>query len=473
MTWEADQLGHINEAGWLPPRSRLLVAVSGGCDSMALLHLLCAGAAEREWDIGVAHLDHGLRTPESQEDAEFVQQRAAAYGVRIHIRRQDIAALAAAQGQSIEMVARSCRHDWFETLHREHGYTHSVLAHTLDDQAETVLMRLLRGCGSEGLQAMSPVSQLRDRIVVRPLLTCSKDELKDYLRQKEIPWREDASNQDPAYLRNRVRHQLVPLLQSYNPRITATLARTAELLRQDYSILAETVAADYRACVQGGAESAPQCALDLRPWRTLSEGRQRHVLHRWLVTGIQPETITCEIVHRLHCICLSNQGSQRISLPGNLTAIRQYDALFLEPKNRDCSGFLEPIVLCEGETQAADFGVQITMSHSQGFRPIREEGVGTYPAAAYLSAAVIAPGELSVRSWQSGDRMIPFGMSGSRKIQDIFTDAKIPEAQRHTIPLFISQGQIVWIPGYRIAAHAAVESATAPSLHIRITRMSP
>lgn len=473
MTWEADQLSRIDEVGWLPPGSRLLLAVSGGSDSMAMLHLLSAGAGKRKWEIGVAHLDHGLRGSESRQDAAFVRRAAKAYGWPAHIRRQDVEALACERGESVEMTARGCRHDWFESLAKRHHYTHWVLAHTRDDQAETLLLRLLRGAGIEGLQAMAPVSQLRHQWVVRPFLDCPKEQLQEYLKERQLSWREDISNADWGYARNRVRHQLVPLLQSYNPRIQETLARTAQLLRQDYGIISDTVTADFKACLPAKAppHKQNQAALNLRAWRQLPQARQRHVIHRWLLSCLNPEDVTFDAVQRVQHLCRATKGTQRVSLPGNQVALREYDLLLFlsepHPQSVDIETILEA-----GNTDAKEWGVQIQITTARGYQQVREAGIANYPAEAYISAAIVPEGSLRIRSWQPGDRMIPYGCQGSRKVQDIFTDAKIPGPQRHSIPLFVSQGRIVWIPGYRIAAHVAVESATAPSYHIRVRRMS-
>lgn len=467
MKWAPTLLHRIDQAGWFPPQSRLLIAVSGGCDSVALLHVLRAGAAKRGWCLGMAHLDHGLRGAESRNDARFVRRLGKHLGVPVHVKCVDVAEWADRNSVSIEVAARQCRYQWFETLCKRHRYSHVVLAHTRDDQAETVLLRLLRGSGLEGLTAMSPVSERSGMTLVRPFLEVPKHELVAYLQSRKLEWREDKTNEESVYARNRVRHGLLPVLKEFNPDIVGTLARTVELLREDRDIIEEIVQQDLATCV---VTTDVGEKLDLQPWRELSKPRQRRVLHRWLLSVGDASQITSDAVDRLYHVCQSGRGTANVTLPGGGVVVRQYSQLSFCGSSPAHRHPLSESRLRAGINMLPEWGLQVAVTTTQGFKRQREAGIGTWPTEAYLAKESIDEGSMVIRPWRAGDVFSPHGSGGQKKVQDIFTDAKIPRDERGQIPLLVCRDEILWIPGYRIAKQAAVATPNAKSWHIRMER---
>jgi tRNA(Ile)-lysidine synthase len=221
----------------LRPGDRVCCAISGGADSTALLLLLNAANTLPKNALGVglsaAHVHHGLRGPEADADQAFVVELCERMGVPLLTHAVDTAAHASRQGETIEEAARNLRYDFFRSLIATGKATHVLTAHTLDDQAETVLMKLLRGAWLEGLAAISPVLEVPGGRILRPLLRTRREELRSYLAERKQPWREDSSNADEAFTRNRLRHTVLPMLRVENPSIDQTLANLAELARED------------------------------------------------------------------------------------------------------------------------------------------------------------------------------------------------------------------------------------------------
>jgi tRNA(Ile)-lysidine synthase len=234
----------------LPPRARVVVAVSGGTDSVALLHVLTALQTDRKLTLHIAHLDHGLRE-ESHQDAEFVRGLGAGWRIPTTVERRDVSATCARESWSLEDGARRIRYQFLLEVARRQSASYIALAHTADDQAETVLMRLVRGTGLMGLSAI-PIKRRLDEVwVVRPLLETWRRDIIAYLEQAHLVYREDATNKDSRFVRNRIRHELLPLLERvYNPNIKGALTQLAEQSRWDYAYLQEAAARQWKRTVK-------------------------------------------------------------------------------------------------------------------------------------------------------------------------------------------------------------------------------
>ena len=455
---------------WFPRGARILVGVSGGSDSVALLHLLHAEAARQGWTLGLAHLNHGLRGRESAGDARAVRALGRALGWRVHVRRVDVAALAAADGISIEMAAREARFAFFKAVTRTGRYHALALGHTRDDQAETLLLRLLRGSGLTGLSAMAAMSERDGLHIVRPLLDCRRADLQALLRRRGIVWREDRSNDDPAHLRNRVRHELLPLLeQRFNPSIRETLARTAERVRDDDRVLEELARTDLATATPAGQPDR----LATEVLQALPIARARRVLRQWLAAAGLPRTaIQADLIERSLALCQSVKGTATVPAGHDLRVVRRYTHLYCESEAEASEHGPERRRLAvPGAVDYPEWGLRIRTEWTRGFRHPQNQRCGRWPAEAHLSRRWIGRAGLYLRSWQDGDRFEPYGLPGHRKLQDVWVDAKLPRDRRRWIPLLECRGRIVWIPGYRIAQPVAVEGSDAPSLHIRMERL--
>ena len=283
------------------PGDRLCAAISGGADSVALLLTLQAANTAKHNALGVGlsavHVNHGIRAEEADSDQQFVRDLCATLEVPLHIHQANVPARAAKTGETVEEAARAIRYDFFATLIAS-GQADSVLtAHTLDDQAETVLMKILRGAWTEGLSAIHPVVLVnnpsqRPGKILRPFLHTRRAEIEAFLKQSNQPWREDSTNADPAYTRNRVRHQLMPLLREYNPSLDQTLANLAELAREEESrwqaelarilpqllLPGKPVRGGGRAVSTAPRESQSAVAIELDRLRALDPALRRRVI---------------------------------------------------------------------------------------------------------------------------------------------------------------------------------------------------
>jgi len=431
----------IAEHRLLAPGSTVVVAVSGGIDSVALLDYLVS-RTDLGLSLVVAHLNHCLRGGESDGDEAFVRQLAASHGLAIEVGRVDVRQLAAAQRLSLEEAGREERYRFFAGVAKRYGAAAIALAHHRDDQAETVLLRLLRGSGTAGLAAM-PVRSA-DGICIRPFLHLGRTEIEAYAQGKGLSFRTDSSNSDTGFLRNRVRHSLIPDLETYNPAISRRLADTAALMAADEELLTAVVALRWPAVAQcrEGAVALSRDAL-------LAEtSGMRFRIYRRALSEVKGDLRRIAFCHLQAIDRLLSGGPPNgmLDLPGGIRATRCYDEL-LVGRSEKADG-------------AADYAVTIS-----------GEGCYLLPHGARIEVREGAPGGQSgrnsilvdlgavpfpwlVRSFRPGDRLVPVGMTGHRKVKELFIDEKIPRGLRPRIPLVFSGTTLFWVAGLRMAASA-------------------
>jgi len=428
----------IAELALLKPGDRVIVALSGGADSTALLRLL-ASLPDLPLDLVAAHLNHCLRGAESDADE---------LDVPFECRRVDVRAVAVERGLNLEDAGRRLRYDFLEDLRRSWQARAIALAHHADDQAETVLMRLLRGSGVTGLSGMA---HRNGRRCVRPLLGITRAEIEAYLIGLGQGWRDDSSNLDASFLRNRIRHELLPLLEQYNPAVRRRLAVTAGLLADEDCLLeqlaAEAAAGDWHEVPFGMACSIEQLKTQPLP---LQRRMVRQILAR-LAGSLE------QFSHRHIQAILDLAGSQRpnarVRLPRGMSAVREYGLLLLT------SG--EPLIEAE-ESQVEGTGrhelagkVALEIELLDTLPEFRENAVDT--ACFDLDKA---PFPWLVRTFRPGDRIRPLGMSGSRKVKDLFIDEKVPFSRRRRIPLLFSGNELIWVAGLRRSHLSAIDSSS-------------
>jgi tRNA(Ile)-lysidine synthase len=453
--FEERVLAWCRREGILPPGVSILVAASGGPDSTALLRCLHALAADERWRLAVAHLDHALRR-ESADDAAFVRRQAAALGLPFFDGRVEVRSLSTSAGRSLEEGARLARRSYLRRAARTFGADAVALGHTLDDQAETVLLNLTRGAGTLGLAAMPPAAD----IFVRPLLSRSRAEILTYLDELGAPWREDPTNRDPTFLRNWFRLEVLPALEARMPGVRASFATLAAAARADAAALERRTAVLLsRLVIDSGPDeirlaSSFPAALpdDLR-------GRAVRRLYRALVGS----TRGLERRHVAAALALAEGGA--VCLPARVTARREHDGVYFkltrpEPTLRDWSAE----VAVPGRTLVAPAGVEITATVAQAPGELRGRGL----AEVWLDERFAAT-RLEVRAWREGDRVRPAGLDGRKKLQDIFVDAKVPAAQRRRWPVICEGSNILWVPALALAEGAAA-SPGACSVHLRCLR---
>ncbi|MDD4017910.1 MAG: tRNA lysidine(34) synthetase TilS [Kiritimatiellae bacterium] len=444
--------------------SRLGLAVSGGADSVALFHLLLPVCRNAGTAVTVLHLNHGLRA-EAGADEQFVRTLAAQDGVPFLSRRVTLADRPP-DGRSLEMAAREARMVFFRQCGAEAGLDAIATGHQADDVAETLLLRLARGSGAAGLAGLRPRSRLAHSVLalIRPLLPIAGSALRAWLRQRGLTWREDASNSDPAIARNLIRHTVLPQLETaWVPDVRARLCRSAETLREDDALL-ETLAARELDALAPLPADPP--SLPIGPLLQQPEALQRRILRQWFFRHGYPEAAGLDTVLSLIEACRSADGTP-FQLPGGTFALCRGGLLSL-PHPETAS---PPDATLPAQGTLRWGTVEITVESCRGVASIAH-GTGVYPAVCTLSAQALAGHGVRVRARQTGDRIAPTGLRGSKKIQDLFVDEKIPEHRRGAIPVFACGDDVAWVPGYRVARRFAVPAPDAPSLRITVRQIS-
>jgi tRNA(Ile)-lysidine synthase len=429
----------------LRPADHVLVAVSGGADSVALLAAL--NELHKTWSLrlSVWHLDHGLRALESVRDREFVEQLAATLDLPIIVERARIV-----PGRNLEARARDVRYRMLAAAARAAGCRRIAVGHTLTDQAETVLLRLLRGAGTRGLGGMAP----RRGAIIRPLLHCSRDDVVAFLRSRGLAWVEDTSNRDERFARNRIRHRLLPALVTLaGAHVPEVLARTAALLREDERFL--DAVARRRL---GRAVRRP--ALATAPLQTLAPAIRVRALRAWLAAARGSlRGIGATHIHRLERH-LDSTESGSLALPGGIVryegGMLRWDAEVSNPTPPFSHRIASP-----GRVSRPDLGWELDMT---GLQP----WTGKLPADAWTAVfdGDRLPGDLIVREARPGDRMKPLGLRGHQKLHDLFVNAKVGRSRRRAWPVLAAGADVLWVPGLARSETATVGAATTRTVWV-------
>ena len=459
-------LNIVRQQAILLDLDRVLVAVSGGPDSVALLHVLHELRGEFGLHLEVAHLQHGIRGEEAKADARFVGALAEKLGLVFHLREIDLPELRSrAGGGNLEGLARAQRYRFFAEVARERKLDKLATAHTQDDQAETLLMWLLRGAGRKGLGGMSPVHRITDDDsdqslqIIRPFLEISKAEILEYLQSRQIEYRFDSTNRDTKLLRNWLRLELVPQLRDrIDGRVGARLAAQAAMLRDEQAVLDHVTYTELAKCRRG--DGLDRIALLHEP-----VALQRLILRYWFeerrrnLRGIDLAHI--EAVREL---AARGPAHGRLAIPGGWELRREYNSLYLAKAERghqpNC--YLYPFKL--GETlQIPEANVELISRTMPS--PVNASAVDMTEACFDADAL---PESLVVRNFRRGDRFEPLGMSGHKKVKDLLIDHKVVLSERAKLPLLIGADQVLWIPGHGRSRAALVTSLSRAVVRIKV-----
>ncbi len=497
-------LDHVRRQELLAPGERVGIAVSGGIDSVALLRVMVELRDELGIVLSIVHFNHKLRGPESEADQQFVSSLAHQHGLEFYCDSDDVAGHAREQGISLETAARELRYGFFRHLIREgsspglkSGPEHSVnprldnilTGHTLDDQAETVLMRLIRGSGMRGLGAIHPRIPVEDDDgeicgeIIRPLLGTRRRELESYLSKAGQSWREDATNAEVKFTRNRIRKLLVPLLEKeFNPAVAENLAELAEIARGEEDYWANEVAGwmgtgvhwsepDWArtvrsagALVQIGSASknsatdlgSLQSRIEQAPWSVMNASLDRLwflgeplAVQRRVIKAIGDEAgIPLEFKHVEEIVTFAVEdgpGGKELSLPLGWKLRREaHDFLFVTPDLRE-------------RQEAADYEYDLTrgaplripeLGSTIELKGVVAEAEGYNPDQ--LLNADCLPGLLKVRNWRPGDRFWPSHTKSPKKIKELLQERHVPQAERRLWPVVVSGDEIVWVKGFAV-----------------------
>ena len=420
---------YIEQNKLLNPDGKVIVALSGGADSVALLHILLS----LHYECVAAHCNFHLRGEESERDEQFVRSLCGEWRVPLHVRQFDTEAYARANRLSIEMAARDLRYAWFRELAAREQAQAVAVAHHADDQAETVLMNLVRGAGLRGMCGM-PV---RNGLMVRPLLCCTRKGIEDYLRTKQIPFVTDSTNTQTDYKRNKFRHIVLPMLEQINPGIRQTLAEERDHF------------AGYRQMVQTYMEQAAARLVHQ------TDGRL-HIDTAGLLREPAPETVLYELL---------------LPYGFNATQARQLHAAldetpgkrFESPTHYAIKDRAEIII---GRCADCEEAKPTIKTNVRNRRPTEIFPAADADVAFFDADKLRSP--LSVRHWQAGDVFHPIGLKGKKKISDFFTDCKLDVQQKQEVWLVLSGTEVAWVAGHRIDERFKVGAETTRVAEVRL-----
>jgi tRNA(Ile)-lysidine synthase len=481
-----DQIRATIEAyGLFDAGDTVVIGVSGGPDSLTLLHVLRRLRDELQIDLRVAHLDHAIR-PESGADAEFVADLAAQWGLPVTVERQDVPAQAEAESFAIEQAARRARYRFLARVATDVGARTVAVGHNADDQVETVLMHLIRGSGLAGLRGMQPRSpyplalgehaarDAADRLVLaRPLLEVPRAEIEDYVAEHGLLPRFDRSNLDTTYFRNRLRHELIPELETYNPNIREVLRRTARVIADEHDYLQEQRAIDWQRVVDEGDD---RFVFNLEAWRELHPATQRSLLRR-AIRRLRRELRDIDWVHIENARDVANYkpAGSEATLPAGLALFKGYDT-FTVGEARPVPDW--PLLHVErlpldipGITPLPNTDWHVVADTLRRNTLPPDELLNDDPWQAVMDAAATGT-ELYLRTRRPGDRFQPFGLAGhTQTVADFMIGAKIPQHVRDALPLVVNAAdEILWLPGWRLAERVRVTAATDRVVTLRFVR---
>jgi len=455
---------------------RLLAGVSGGPDSLALLHALSGRRTELGIEVVAAHVHHGMRAEAAEADVRFLEETCAAWGVPLAVERVDVPGLASERRVSIEEAGRAARYEAFDRLARGWGCARVATAHTADDQAETVLLNLFRGAGIDGLAGIPPtrpLSRAADApVLVRPLLRTWRRSVEAYCRAHALQPREDSTNRDLRYRRSRIRHELLPQLGEYAPHLKEGLARLAEQAREEQALLQPEAERLLRSAI---LPPAPRPALPFRPPALLPElmldgavlSRAPAALaRRALRLGLRGAAgdaveMNAGLIERLLDLA-RGVGPPAWDLPGSPLRVVRRDGslLLLQVRAREPAPRTRAVLL-PGRVEAPEFGLCL-----EGMVTTAPSDLRLPPGEAILNLEALCP-PLRVRVPEAGDRFRPLGAPGSRLLSDLFTDRKIPRELRPAWPLLEDREGLLWVVGLAVAERVRVAPGAARCLRLR------
>ena len=470
---------YISRKRLLQPGQRIIVGVSGGPDSLCLLDCL----HQLGYQILAAHLDHQLR-PESPEEAQFVQQVAQSYGLETLVERADITGIVDSSG-SLEEKARLARYRFLVQSAKENGINHIATGHTADDQAETILMHFLRGAGPSGLRGMLPLTRMDDwigipdaegMVLIRPLLEITRDQTQAHCALIGLEPREDKSNLDMSFTRNRLRHQLLPLLETYNPGIRRVLRRTGQVMAAEAELVAHLVANRWASIIRPRGEGV--LALDVPLFLEQPVALQRALL-REAIARLRPSQrdIGFQIVEDAINFIFTPQRGSRLTIVGELEMLHFADEVLLrEPEafieyqhHPQLASDKEEMISIPGQNLLA-YGWTLEVGSIQLDSTKRDEVMRETHGnvAVFDERTVEAP--LTLRPPQPGDRIRLLGMEGRTKVSDLFVNHHIPQPARSRWPLVVSGEQVLWVVGVRMTHDARITDTTKRAIVFRLNQ---
>lgn len=449
-------LNTITRYDLLKPKDKIVVAVSGGPDSVALTRILVSLIKNYKISLHLAHLNHLLRGEEAEADVVFVRSLAGQLGLELTVEEIDVARIAKKERLSIQQAAREVRYDFLKRTAEKTGANRIALGHHLDDQVETILMRLIRGSGPEGLRGIPPKREIApDLILIRPLIEISPAEIKQYLQEEKLFYRLDSSNLKRDYLRNKIRLDLLPGLLELNPDFKHTLLRISSLWERDNDYLEEVAEKQLNKVILEGKEGEGR--LNLSRFNSLPTAIRSRIIRRILAeTRGTRRGFSFQHVEDLLHLAEFGPAQGRLDLPG-VVVKREYNVLKLGRREKK-----------RGQKISFDYsflpGERVELPEID--KVVETKILDDFPAIipkdrskVYLDLEQIRP-PLMVRTRCPGDRFSPLRMKGTKKIKDFFIDLKIRQEKRDQTPIVLDGKGIIWVAPYQISDRVKVTAKT-------------
>lgn len=451
----------IQEYQMISPHDLVIAGVSGGPDSLTMLHLLKELQAELDFRIHVAHVDHSFRGQEAEEEARWVEETAKKWGLSSTVIKVNVAEIAKEKGISSQEAGHLVRKNFFLELMEQLGAQKIALGHQADDQAETLLMHFLVGAGMEGLQGIMPANPP----FIRPLIFIRREGIETYCQENNLEPRRDPSNRKNVYLRNKIRNQVIPWLEEkVNPNLVATLNRTALLIQGEENFLQE----ETKKAAENFVWKGKNCIyLSIREWGSLREGMQRRLIRFTYQSLGESQGLPFSHVEEIRGFAEGGQVGKVLQLPGKVLVEKGYGELafyYQGSVTQNAGGIEERLLNVPGVTFIPETGQQILaeiITTDLRAREIKEDiekdlkkdtvkELNTDGEKVYLPWRDFST-QYYVRSRRPGDRFSPLGLQGTKKLKDYFIEKKIPQKKRDSILLITTESEIIWIPGLATA----------------------
>ncbi|PSR56676.1 tRNA lysidine(34) synthetase TilS [Adhaeribacter arboris] len=434
-------LAFVQQHQLFASNQKIIAAVSGGIDSVVLCDIL----SELKVNFAIAHCNFGLRAEESDADELFVRKLAKKYNVPFFSEQFNTKAFATQEKISTQMAARTLRYNWFEKLRQQHSYDLIAVAHHQNDSVETILLNLTRGTGLPGLHGIAP----KNGSLIRPLLCLQKDDIYDYVTAQQLIWREDSSNETTLYQRNKIRHEVIPVLKQLNPNLEHTMQQTAAKINA-----AEIIVRDH---VQKIREQALRSENGIS-YLNIAALPDTEALPLILFELLQPYAFTFEVTQMI--IPALNGESGKIFSSATHTLVKDRAQLVITSKDTEAFGSYE---LGAGQTEWIMPELHLRLNSV----PALHYKINSNKKLAALDAGLLQF-PLKIRPWKEGDWFVPLGMNGKKKISDFLIDEKIPVNLKSTIKVLLSANSIMWVIGHRLDNRFKVTPKTEQVLEIKI-----
>ncbi|WP_256762283.1 tRNA lysidine(34) synthetase TilS [Cohnella sp. WQ 127256] len=464
--WKPRMMAQARADGWWHRGGSVVAAVSGGPDSMALLHLLKVMAEEEPFQIIVAHANHQFRGAESDAEAELVGRLAKEWGMPFESAELGLPAYIAATGMNPQSASREKRYQFLEGVASKYACPIVLTGHHADDQAETVLMRVIRGTGVSGLSGIPNRRKEEQLELIRPLLRITKCELLDYCKRNGVPYAVDSSNVDRHYFRNTIRLDLMPMLEKYNPRLRASLVRLADMAAADDQYMEEHTLLAFQ---KGVTPSEEGFRLERRWFRGLHIALQRRLIKLILsCCSNSRQMLDYQHVEEILAVLLQQYPTvNHLDIGDGWVLRREYEEVYIGPELPESVNFTYIVTEGMDEVTISESRERVTLERLEGSFPNRKEN---QQEACFDADRLEFP--LQIRSRLPGDLMHPYGLNGTKKVQDMFVDAKVPRSRRDKLPLLVNgDGRVLWIPGMRRSSDALVTKETRNTWRITFVRV--